>query len=40
MNETGKVENSQSKLRKFPLGFIVVFPLISAPDTFTFEALR
>ena len=31
MNETGKVENSQSKLIKLPLDFSVVFPLISAP---------
>ena len=29
--ETGKVENSQNKLRKFPLDFSVVFSLISAP---------
>ena len=34
MNETGKVENSQSKLIKLPLDFSVVFPLISAPNTF------
>ena len=31
INETGKVENSQSKLRKFPLHFSVAFSLISAP---------
>ena len=28
MNEAGKVENSQSKLRKFPLDFSVVFSQI------------
>ena len=30
MNEAGKVENSQSKLRKFPLDFSMVFSQISA----------
>ena len=34
MNETRKVENSQGKLRKLSLDFSVVFPLISAPNTF------
>ena len=34
MNETRKVEKSQSKLRKFPLGFSVVFPLVSTANTF------
>ena len=29
-----QVENSQSKLRKFPLEFSVVFLLMIAPNTF------
>ena len=33
MNEAGKVENSQSKLRKFPLDFSLVFSQISAPPS-------
>ena len=44
MNEAGKVENSQSKLRKFPLDFSMVFSQISAAPhplhLFNFEVLR
>ena len=45
MNEAGKVENSQSKLRKFPPDFSVVFSQISTLPRpplhlFNFEALR
>lgn len=34
MNEAGKDENNQSKLRKVPLDFHVVFPLISVPKNY------
>ena len=34
MNETEKVENSQSKLRKFTIDFSVVSPVIRALNSF------